>query len=974
MGSGPIDPRELLTALDCFLGKDGEIKAVDGITKIFNLMKESRKMVSRCIYMNIVQQTRSPDILAKFIKVGGYKLLNAWLTYSKSTSNSPLLQQILITLHSLPLTVDHLKQNNTAKLVKQLSKSSEDEEVRRLAAILVDEWMGMIRSQSNPQPAEKDKKKKREDGRNRSPVHEKLYAAKPEVKVEVKDEDSPEKRKEKPKTQRTTAPSHAKFRSTGLELEPPAPILAPLKKNINAVVISDKYNIKIAPLKRQGSVSSPAEPPPAEKKYKPLNTTPNTTKEIKVKIIPAQPMESLGFLDALNSAPIPGVKIKKKKKALSPTSSKSSPFEIKTTPEASDTKPPSPDPLSADDSMELERPTTPVPAEEIPEPMETSAPEAIVPIEIKPAENPLGMPPLTRKGRKKKTVTWCEESKLREYFYFEMDETERVNVNKVKDFGEAARREMLKDREAFENARRLSHDAMEETVLWVYPKRIDMTPTLVHWGSSSQEKYTQAEREKLILQEIFLTKERVPDSPHEPDPESYEPVPPKLIPLDEESSMDVTGFQDVTDQGITSQSPDGGPGAKLPPVLANLIGSMGTTKGQPAPSTLSAINALNVQELLTTIMGAQGNPKQEELLKQPDFSDKIKQLLGNLQGVQSVPPAGLGPPVLMNGFPPVLKNMIHFPPGGPVPPFQGPPHLGPGGILGPGGMVGPVGGPGGPVGGPGGPVGGPGGGPVGGPGGGPVGGPVCGPGGPVGGPVCGPGGPVGGPVCGPVGPVGGPVCGPGGPVGGPGGPVGPRMMGPPLPIPPPPPQQHEGFWEQTNDNMQGGPHGGMRGGPPFHRGRGHGGEPHFRGRGRGGPPNAGRGGHDRGHDRGHRAHDRGHDRGHERGRGGHDRGHDRGYDGGHDRGYDGGHDRGYDGGHDRGYDGGHDRGYDGGYDEGHDRGYDRGHNRGHERGRGHGKGHGGMTRRPTCRHFMFKGNCRYEQNCAFYHPGVNGPP
>lgn len=27
----------------------------------------------------------------------------------------------------------------------------------------------------------------------------------------------------------------------------------------------------------------------------------------------------------------------------------------------------------------------------------------------------------------------------------------------------------------------------------------------------------------------------IPDSPHEPDPEPYEPVPPKLIPLDEVS-------------------------------------------------------------------------------------------------------------------------------------------------------------------------------------------------------------------------------------------------------------------------------------------------------------------------------------------------------------------------------------------------------------------------------------------------------
>jgi len=42
--------------------------------------------------------------------VGGYKLLNAWLTYSKTTTNTPLLQLILLTLQKLPLKVDHLKQ------------------------------------------------------------------------------------------------------------------------------------------------------------------------------------------------------------------------------------------------------------------------------------------------------------------------------------------------------------------------------------------------------------------------------------------------------------------------------------------------------------------------------------------------------------------------------------------------------------------------------------------------------------------------------------------------------------------------------------------------------------------------------------------------------------------------------------------------------------------------------------------------
>lgn len=112
MGSGPIDPKELLKGLDSFLNRDGEVKSVDGISKIFSLMKEARKMVSRCTYLNILLQTQSPEILVKFIDVGGYKLLNNWLTYSKTTNNIPLLQQILLTLQHLPLTVDHLKQSS----------------------------------------------------------------------------------------------------------------------------------------------------------------------------------------------------------------------------------------------------------------------------------------------------------------------------------------------------------------------------------------------------------------------------------------------------------------------------------------------------------------------------------------------------------------------------------------------------------------------------------------------------------------------------------------------------------------------------------------------------------------------------------------------------------------------------------------------------------------------------------------------
>uniref|UniRef100_A0ACB8EGB2 Uncharacterized protein n=1 Tax=Sphaerodactylus townsendi TaxID=933632 RepID=A0ACB8EGB2_9SAUR len=567
MGSRPIDPKELLKGLDCFLGKDGEVKTNEGITKIFNLMKDAQKMVSRCIYLNILLQTRTQDILSKFIQAGGYKLLNTWLTSSKAANNVPLLQQILLTLQHLPLTVDHLKQNNTAKLVKQLSKSSEDEASQAVIHIsfkLLDGYYLSFRKKYTTYRAETGEKRK-EESKSKAAVQEKPQ----EAKSEAKPEEIPEKKKEKPKSLRTTAPSHAKFRSTGLEMETPS--LIPSKKNASMAVTSEKYNIKPIPLKRQ-SVSVPAgDNPPAEKKYKPLNTTPNATKEIKVKIIPPQPMEGLGFLDALNSAPVPGIKIKKKKKVLSPTATKPSPFEGKPVPETSTPKPSSPELNPASEPMDTDRPGTPVPAVEVPEPMETGSSEQGGLLDAKPVESPVDSTQLTKKGKKKKTVSWPEESKLREYFYFELDETERVNVNKIKDFGEAAKREMLKDREAFETARRLSHDAMEEKVPWIYPKPIDLLAPLVQPGSGSQEKFAQAEREKGILQEIFLSKESVPDSPHEPDPESYEPVPPKLIPLDE---------------------------------------------------------------------GGSNNHKTEELMKQPDYSDKIKHLLGNLQGQPGMGPSG----------------------------------------------------------------------------------------------------------------------------------------------------------------------------------------------------------------------------------------------------------------------------------------------------------------------------------------------
>uniref|UniRef100_A0A3P9HNE8 Serine/threonine-protein phosphatase 1 regulatory subunit 10 n=1 Tax=Oryzias latipes TaxID=8090 RepID=A0A3P9HNE8_ORYLA len=797
MAGGPVDPRDILKGVESLMGKDGELRSLEGVPKVFSLMKASTKMVSRCMYLNILLQTKSHDILNRFIRVGGYRLLNSWLTYSKTTNNTPLLQLILLTLQKLPLKVDHLKQNNTAKLVKQLSKSADTDELRKLASVLVDGWMATIRSQSMSGSAGSPAGKKKKKEETKAPVRE------------AKEKSEEEKKKEKPKAH---APSHAKIRSIGLEMEAPNP--APSKKTPSAPELGAKYNIK-PPLLKRPSTAGPFDAPPLEKKYKPLNMPSNSAKEIKVKIIPAQPMEATGFLDALNSAPVPGIKIKKKKpgasgaansKAVSPTSNKVSPFDSKPTAyPSSSNKSPSPEAATSsapgDETQEPEQPGTPVPADDPEATDNGEKPNALA----EPRAEDEG---LTKKGKKKKTVHWAEEEQLKHYFYFDLDETERVNVNKIKDFGEAAKRELMMDRHTFEMARRLSHDAMEERVPWTSPRPLMLPGSLVTPGANSTEKLTQRDREMGILQEIFLSKESVPDSPHEPDPEPYEPMPPRLIPLDEQDSSMVddtyTEPMDTTPQQASALSQNDS--TKLPPVIAKLMVKMsGLSQSPPTSSTPSnvATPAVNVQELLSSIMGATGSQSTEELIKQPDFSDKIKQLLGSLQQSQNQNQGQTGPPPVHQGLlghGPGMNNMnnmhnMHmqmpmnggYPPngapGGPRFNHPPPPH------------------------------------------------------------------------------AHGPPFNAGG---------GPRMMGPP-------PGQGRGggdnnYWGE--ESMRGGPH---RGGH-FHRGgRGRGGEPGFRGRGRGGP----RGGHGNMND---------------------------------------------------------------------------------------------MSKRAVCRHFMMKGSCRYEGNCAFYHPGVNGPP
>lgn len=66
--------------------------------------------------------------LRRFIEVGGWDVLNTWLQDCKDTENYPVLIEMLKVFQQLPVTVEQLKKNNSAKTIKAFSKCENESE------------------------------------------------------------------------------------------------------------------------------------------------------------------------------------------------------------------------------------------------------------------------------------------------------------------------------------------------------------------------------------------------------------------------------------------------------------------------------------------------------------------------------------------------------------------------------------------------------------------------------------------------------------------------------------------------------------------------------------------------------------------------------------------------------------------------------------------------------------------------------
>lgn len=153
-------------------------------------------------------------------------------------------------------------------------------------------------------------------------------------------------------------------------------------------------------------------------------------------------------------------------------------------------------------------------------------------------DGPPGVLTIYRRKGPKKQLKWRPQELLEEVRFFELDETERVNVTKT--FNDMILMERSDERNSFLMGRKLpQEDLMKETTDWMQLHLIDNIP-LHPDGNNSKEKKIQAERETTVLQALYFSKNMIPDTPADPDMEHHQLTDPQFIPL-----YDITGADTI---------------------------------------------------------------------------------------------------------------------------------------------------------------------------------------------------------------------------------------------------------------------------------------------------------------------------------------------------------------------------------------------------------------------------------------------
>jgi len=150
-------------------------------------------------------------------------------------------------------------------------------------------------------------------------------------------------------------------------------------------------------------------------------------------------------------------------------------------------------------------------------------PQSTLPREVR------GILVLAKGPKRTRRIQWRPQETLVEIEYFELDETERVNVNKVK-FEEAKKAGEMEEKKKMHQ----KPSAQDDQRPWTGMKVLECELPEIDYGGNSNEKKEQEQRENKVLQILFFNNKR-PDDPSEPDAAGGVKVVTKPIPLEDNS-------------------------------------------------------------------------------------------------------------------------------------------------------------------------------------------------------------------------------------------------------------------------------------------------------------------------------------------------------------------------------------------------------------------------------------------------------
>lgn len=263
--------------------------------------------------------------------------------------------------------------------------------------------------------------------------------------------------------------------------------------------------------------------------------------------------------------------------------------------------------------------------------------------------------------RRNRRIVWREDAELVQVEYFELDETERVNVNKIK-FEERRKQESELEKSA------LHQKKQEEARPWASLVTCDFQQPDVEYGSSSVEKVTQSQRENSVLQALYFNNKALND-PSEPENATTIRLETKTIPLIDPSGEET--FMNYEDLGWPLPAADNytrGPGVssvspKTDAIFANIQQMMGGSAVglENGNNRVDPAMVLAAQEaaLMTNRFSATGQPPFPTTPMDQAYEpgDEPYEPMDADYGMGFPPQAGL-----LGGPPP------------PYPPFSGPPR------------------------------------------------------------------------------------------------------------------------------------------------------------------------------------------------------------------------------------------------------------------------------------------------------------